>query len=148
MWPGWSSQISRRLCLWLEFWADLGRQHFMLSTNKEMGTQKSLYGKWSEDWWAWRVGCSGRRISNGSLGLGPGGRWMLFSDYQFFLEQNLTWNCRDSSSIAFLQRHLLFWTSNTCKLSRQTMFLLKKTNKHKQKTRSVKAPKYCNVWVT
>ena len=59
---GCQREISRRLCTWLEFWADLGRQHFMLSTNKEMGTQKSLFGKWWEDWWGWRGGCSGRRI--------------------------------------------------------------------------------------
>lgn len=41
---GDQGEILRRLCLWLELWADLEREHFTLSTVIEIGTQTSLQG--------------------------------------------------------------------------------------------------------
>lgn len=81
---GGQGEILRRLCICLELWGVLGRQHLILSTDQETGTQKSLFGKWQEVWWGWRVGWSGRGNCNGSLGSDYGGRLVLLSTYKFF----------------------------------------------------------------
>lgn len=77
---GGQGEILRRLCLWLQLWADLEREHFTLSTVIEIGTQMSLQGNDEKTDGAREQDVVGDSY-NGNFGSDYGGKLMLFSDY-------------------------------------------------------------------
>lgn len=70
---GGQGEILRRLCLWLELWADLEREHFTLSTDTEIGTQTSRQGNDEKTDGAREQDVVGDKVTMVSLGQIMGG---------------------------------------------------------------------------